>query len=133
MISFGALFIENAAPYFSRNDARMFSKYKQQAAHHDLIRWIVLLPQSSVSPEMALSTVAALCLLYGAIISGSSWWIARHSLQRKRRMTNMTVSVSFSTTFRIRLPMTISTSPHIGHTLTSMLTMYIFLPALFFQ
>jgi len=64
-ISFGAGQSENTAPYFSRSDAKTLSKYKKQAAHHALIRWIVRLSQfnPSVLPAIIFSKVSTQCRL----------------------------------------------------------------------
>jgi len=64
-ISFGVGRSENAAPYFSRNDVIMLSKYNRHAAHHALFRRIVLLSQytAAVSPAMIFSQVSAQRLL----------------------------------------------------------------------
>lgn len=73
-ISLGAGIAEKATTYFSRNDAITLSRYSWHAAHHALIRRIVLSSQhtSPASPVMIASMVSMQCRLYGTMISGSS-------------------------------------------------------------
>jgi hypothetical protein len=124
-ISFGAQIGENTDPYFSRSDAKTLSKYSWQPAHHARIRRIVLSSQAipSSRPPMIFSTVSAQCRLYGITMSGNSWCIFLQTLQRKRRMIKMMVSLSLPATLRFRQPKPTSFPPHTGQTLVSKLCM----------
>lgn len=125
MISLGAGFAENVTAYFSRSDVVTPSKYNLRAAHHALIRRIVLSSQNSPQrlPVMIFSTASVQCLLYGITTSGSSWCITRQALQRSRLMISVCFEPSPLITPRFLLPITVNAPPHTGHTLTSSLCM----------
>jgi hypothetical protein len=120
-ISFSAGSGENTASYFSRNDVRMLSKYSLLAAHHALIRRIVLFSHETVlsAPVIIISIVSEQCLLYGMMMSGNSWCMARQPLQRKRRIINFMSFPSLTLHPRFRVPITITISSHTGHTTIS--------------
>jgi hypothetical protein len=73
-ISLGVGSDENSITYFTRNDAKAFSKYSDMVAHHDLMRCSVTKSQHAValSPLMIISIVSAQWRLYGITQSGSS-------------------------------------------------------------
>jgi len=130
-ISLGAGLMENSTPSFSRSEAITLSKYSLHAFHHVLILRIVLSSQMIPTslPSMICSIVSALYRLYGITMSGNSWCIFLHCLQRKRRIIK-TRTVSFPVLiFRLRLPATFIAPLHTGHMLLSSLQTKRSLPA----
>jgi len=115
--------LENTIPSFSASETMTLSKYNRHALHHALILRIVLPSQHTplTLPRMIFSMVFVQCRLYGTTISGSSWWITPHPLQRSRRITSVRTTSPLSMTLRFRLPMTSSFPPHTEHTLSSLL------------